>query len=92
MMHTRSLICETNGLCLLSRLQRRVRSAAVCPIEHSETKNANNGLQHTLPTKDIPGPKALPLLGNWFRFIPYIDKRFFLPSQARKMFHHYCLF
>ncbi|EGI69559.1 Cytochrome P450 CYP12A2, partial [Acromyrmex echinatior] len=24
------------------------------------------------PIKDIPGPKALPFLGNWFRFLSYI--------------------
>lgn len=26
------------------------------------------------PFKDIPGPKALPLIGNTWRFMPYIGK------------------
>ncbi|CAL1679137.1 unnamed protein product [Lasius platythorax] len=73
-MRARFLTREINCSCLLSRLQRRVRSTTACPVEHNKTKNAHNELQHALPTKDIPGPKALPLLGNWFRFIPYIGE------------------
>jgi len=44
------------------------------PIERNETKDVNNEMQYARPTKDIPGPKALLLLGNWFRFLTYTDK------------------
>lgn len=80
MMHARSFICKINSSCLLSRV-RRVKSTTTFRVEHSKTNNESNELQQALPTKDIPGPKALPLLGNWFRFIPYIGKRSFLSLQ-----------
>jgi len=54
----------------------KVMAQAVAqPIERNETKDVNNEMQYARPIKDIPGPKALPLLGNWFRFLTYnIDK------------------
>ncbi|KAL6431239.1 hypothetical protein ACFW04_007137 [Cataglyphis niger] len=70
-MRARFLSREINNSHLLSK--HRARSTMACII-HSETKNMNNELQYMRPTKDIPGPKALPLLGNWFRFIPYIGE------------------
>jgi len=92
MMHARSFICKINDSCLLSRRQHHVKST-IASDEHSKTKKENNALQlFVQPTKNIPGPKALPLLGNWFRFIPYIGKRSFLSSQVRKILHHYSLF
>lgn len=30
------------------------------------------------PYAEIPGPKPIPILGNTWRFIPYIGKYFFL--------------
>ncbi|XP_029158487.1 probable cytochrome P450 12b2, mitochondrial [Nylanderia fulva] len=74
MMLAKCLTREINGSCLLSRVQRRVSSTAACTVEQSEIKNFNSEVQDARPTKDIPGPKALPLLGNWFRFIPYIGE------------------
>lgn len=50
------------------------KSMVTYPIEQSEMRNINNELQNARPIKDIPGPRALPLIGNWFRFIPYIGK------------------
>ncbi|KYN27695.1 Cytochrome P450 CYP12A2 [Trachymyrmex cornetzi] len=35
-------------------------------------KDTVNEVQYAQPIKDIPGPKALPLLDNWFRFLSYI--------------------
>lgn len=75
MIRARFLIREINGLRLPPKVQCRAKSVvSVYPIEHNKTKDVNNELQYARPTKDIPGPKALPLLGNWFRFIPYIGK------------------
>ncbi|GAB1867131.1 Probable cytochrome P450 49a1 [Camponotus japonicus] len=74
MMHARSFICKINDSCLLSRRQHHVKSTTASG-EHSKTMKENNALQlFVQPTKNIPGPKALPLLGNWFRFIPYIGQ------------------
>ncbi|XP_011686055.1 PREDICTED: cytochrome P450 CYP12A2-like [Wasmannia auropunctata] len=64
---------KISGLRLPPREQCRANSVITCPIEHNETKNINE-MQYARPTEDIPGPKALPLLGNWFRFLPYIGK------------------
>jgi hypothetical protein len=71
MMRVRFLIREINGSRSPWQMQRRARSIAT--IKHSET-NATNDLQNARSVNDIPGPKALPVLGNWFRFIPYIGK------------------
>lgn len=71
MMLARFLIREINDSRLLWK--HRAKST-MAYMEHSETKNVDNELQYAKPTKDIPGPKALPLLGNWFRFIPHIGK------------------
>ncbi|XP_077280264.1 putative cytochrome P450 12b2, mitochondrial isoform X1 [Temnothorax americanus] len=73
MIRARFFIREINGSRLSSKVQCRARSIAY-PIEHNETKDVNNETQYARPTKDIPGPKALPLLGNWFRFLPYIGE------------------
>lgn len=55
-------------------LSKHCAKSMTYAIEQDELKNINNELQKARPTKDIPGPKALPLIGNWFRFIPYIGK------------------
>lgn len=68
------LIREINGSRLPSKMQCRARSVVADSIEHNQTNEVNNEVQYARPTKDIPGPKALPLLGNWFRFLPYIGK------------------
>lgn len=75
MIRARFLICEIkrDGSRLPSKMQCRAKSIVAYPIEHNETK-VDNEMQYARPTKDIPGPKALPLLGNWFRFLPYIGK------------------
>lgn len=69
MMRARFLIREINGSRTPREVQCHARSIAT-PIEHGET----NDLQNVRSVNDIPGPKALPVLGNWFRFIPYIGK------------------
>lgn len=77
MIRARFLIHEINGSRLSLKVQCRAKSViSAHPIEHNETKDVNNELQYARPIKDIPGPKALPLLGNWFRFVPYIGKNF----------------
>ncbi|XP_011164781.2 cytochrome P450 CYP12A2 [Solenopsis invicta] len=73
MMRGRFLIREINGSRMPSKVQCRARSVVAYPIKHNETK-VDNEMQHARPTEDIPGPKALPLLGNWFRFLPYIGE------------------
>ncbi|XP_011686066.1 PREDICTED: cytochrome P450 CYP12A2-like [Wasmannia auropunctata] len=74
MIRTRFLIHKINGSWFSSKVQCRAKSVVAYPIEHNETKDVNNEMQYARPTKDIPGPKALPLLGNWFRFLPYIGE------------------
>ncbi|KAL0112643.1 hypothetical protein PUN28_012133 [Cardiocondyla obscurior] len=73
MIRARFLIREINGSSPLI-LQCRTRSTLAYPIERNETKDESNEMQYARPTEDIPGPKALPLLGNWFRFLPYIGE------------------
>lgn len=68
------LIRKINGSRLLSEVGRRARSIAPA-IERCEIKDAESESQHVQPYKDIPGPKKLPLIGNFFRFVPYIGKR-----------------
>lgn len=74
MIRARFLSHEVNGSRLLSKMRCRTKSIVAYSIEQNETKDVNNKMQYARPTKDIPGPKALPLLGNWFRFLPYIGK------------------
>jgi len=38
-----------------------------------------------MPTKDIPGPKGLPLIGNLFRFMPYIGKSCFIYARNNEI-------
>ncbi|KAL6260930.1 hypothetical protein P5V15_008458 [Pogonomyrmex californicus] len=77
MIHVRFLIREISRSSLLSRVQYRAKSVVAYPSEHNETKvnnDVNIELQNARPVEEIPGPKALPLLGNWFRFLPYIGE------------------
>lgn len=73
MTRVRFLIREINGLRLPSNIQCRAKSIKDCSMD-SEMKNSEKEPQY----KNIPGPKALPLLGNWFRFLPYIGKNYFI--------------
>jgi len=43
---------------------------------YNEVGDMDNKLQYVRLIKNIPGPKALLLLGNLFRFIPYISKNY----------------
>ncbi|GAB1869272.1 Probable cytochrome P450 12a5, mitochondrial [Camponotus japonicus] len=73
MMHIRFFIRETvNGFRLSSNVQSRAKSIKGCSVD--KITNIENKPQYVWLTKNIPGPKALPLLGNWFRFIPYIGE------------------
>lgn len=73
MMRVRFLIREINGLWLPLNIQCRAKSIKDYSMD-SEMKDTEKKPQHVRPFKNIPGPKALPLLGNWFRFIPYIGE------------------
>jgi len=46
------------------------RSNRIYLTRYYETRNK----QYLMLTTDIPGPKGLPLIGNLFRFMPYIGK------------------
>lgn len=79
MMRTSFLIREINGSRLPSMvssmmMQRRARSVeAYASIQNGGvTKEEDAEVQEARPTKDIPGPRAWPLIGNMFRFMPYI--------------------
>lgn len=61
------------------KMQSRTRSIrdSLYPTGYNETEDMSNNLQYVRPTEDIPGPKALPLIGNLFRFLPYIGELFY---------------
>jgi hypothetical protein len=64
-----SLIAEKQQLVLRNVsalvLKRCNSTAAVTQARPEEWENAK-------PFEDIPGPKPLPIIGNMWRFIPYI--------------------
>lgn len=47
-------------------------------ISVGEAERIGSAWDEAIPYKNVPGPKALPLLGNTWRFIPYVGKYFFL--------------
>lgn len=78
MMRTGFLVREITGSRLpamvTSMVQRRPRSVeAYASIQNGDVTKDVAEVEDR-PTKDIPGPKAWPLLGNMFRFMPYIGK------------------
>ncbi|XP_039309610.1 probable cytochrome P450 301a1, mitochondrial isoform X2 [Solenopsis invicta] len=50
-----------------------IRSFRNYPTEYN-TRKMDKKMPYPRPTKDIPGPKALPLIGNHFRFMPFIGE------------------
>jgi len=75
MMWIKSFIREISSMLLSSKVQCRAKSIKNYSTGYNKTVNMNKKLR---TIKDIPGPKALPLLGNWFRFMPYIGKSYLL--------------
>ncbi|KAG5315356.1 C12B2 protein, partial [Pseudoatta argentina] len=74
MTRTRVFIREVNNMCLPLKIQSRTRSIRNYPTGYNKIVDMSNNLQHVRPIEDIPGPKALPLIGNLFRFLPYIGE------------------
>lgn len=72
-------------------VQCRAKSVVAYPIEHNETKDMDNEMQYARPTKDIPGPKGLPLLGNWFRFLPYIGKSSLIKAYLKYFYLYWII-
>lgn len=64
---------------LPSKIQSHARSQNYL-MEQTEIENVDNKPQYVQPIKNIPGPKALPLLGNLFKFMPYIGKSYFIDT------------
>lgn len=79
MMRAGLVVRKLNAPSFLSQVQCRARSIAPA-IERCEIKDADSESQHVRPYDDIPGPKKLPLIGNIFRFLPYIGKT---PARLR---------
>ncbi|XP_014484538.1 PREDICTED: probable cytochrome P450 12b2, mitochondrial [Dinoponera quadriceps] len=73
MMRAGFFIRKINGSRLLWEVQRRARSIAPA-IERCDMKDVDSESQHVRSFEDIPGPKKLPLIGNIFRFLPYIGE------------------
>ncbi|KYN04117.1 putative cytochrome P450 12b2, mitochondrial [Cyphomyrmex costatus] len=71
MTRARVFIREVNSLRFPLKMQFRTRSIRNYPTESNEIGDTSINLR---PTEDIPGPKALPLIGNLFRFMPYIGE------------------
>jgi len=65
-----------NSMRLLLKMQSCTRSITNYPLKYKEIGNIDN--KSFRPTKDIPGPKGLPLIGNLFRFMPYIGESYFI--------------
>lgn len=83
MTRIRFFIRKVNDMRLLSKMQSKMQSHAKFShknysMEQTEIENVDNEPQYVRPTKDIPGPKALPLIGNLFKFMPYIGKSYFI--------------
>ncbi|KAL0100910.1 hypothetical protein PUN28_019351 [Cardiocondyla obscurior] len=57
-----------------SLLQKQCSARSITMEINNERVNIGNKQQYIRSPNDIPGPKALPLLGNWFRFLPYIGE------------------
>jgi len=57
------------------------RSIRIYLTRYHETRNE----QYLTSTTDIPGPKGLPLIGNLFRFMPYIGESCFIYAQDNKI-------
>jgi len=74
MTRTRVLIRGINNMRVSLKMQSGTRSIRNYPAKFKEIKNIDN--RFFWPSKDIPGPKGLPLIGNLFRFMPYIGKLF----------------
>ncbi|XP_032665214.1 uncharacterized protein LOC116841428 [Odontomachus brunneus] len=88
MMRAGLIARKINGSRLLSEMQRRARSIAPA-IERCEIKNADG--ESTRPYEDIPGPKKSFMVGNVFKFLPYIGKYYTenLDAQLRMLREEY---
>jgi len=71
---TRIFIRGINSMRVSSKIQSRTRSIRNYPTKYKEIGNIDS--KSFRPSKDIPGPKGLPLIGNSFRFMPYIGELF----------------
>ncbi|XP_024874378.1 cytochrome P450 CYP12A2-like [Temnothorax curvispinosus] len=71
--NARFFIHGINDVRLPSKMLCRAKSMKMNPMGYKTVKTDNTS-QYVRPTKDIPGPKALPLLGNSFRFMPFIGE------------------
>ncbi|XP_057319460.1 cytochrome P450 CYP12A2-like isoform X2 [Microplitis mediator] len=48
---------------------------AACPaVEHTTTQNEELSWEQAKPYHQIPGPKSYPIVGNLFKFLPYIGE------------------
>jgi len=74
MTRTRVFIRGINSMRVSLKMQSRTRSIRNYPTKYKEIGNIDN--KSFRPSKDIPGPKGLPLIGNLFRFMPYIGELF----------------
>jgi len=73
------LITGVNGLLKSVGHQLPLRSTSVLAVRtRNATTNTTQLFQAELdkarPYEDIPGPKPLPLIGNGWRFLPYIGQ------------------
>lgn len=52
---------------------------AACPtVEHRTTQNEELSWEQAKPYNQIPGPKSYPIVGNLFKFLPYIGIKYIL--------------
>jgi len=73
---TTVFIYGLNSMRLSLKMQSCTRSITNYPTKYTEIGNIDN--QSFRPTKDIPGPKGLPLIGNLFRYMPYTGESSFI--------------
>jgi len=82
------LVTGVSGLLRSVSYQLPLRSTSAVAVR---TRNATTETTHLFqaewdkarPYEDIPGPKPLPLIGNGWRFLPYIGQ---LPTSVYKAF------
>jgi cytochrome P450 family 49 subfamily A len=75
---TRSLLVGSSG--------RRPHTTSLQPAAADGLGTDVEGAREVKPYSAVPGPRELPLIGNAWRFLPYIGKQPTAPSALAAVF------